>query len=113
MNRVLFVASEATPFAKTGGLADVVGSLPAALQTLGNQVAVVMPRYRQVPWNETESAYDNLKLFAGRHPWNVDIRTLVQNGVRFYFVEHPHLYDREGLYAQRSFDYWDNHRRFA
>lgn len=113
MNRVLFVASEATPFAKTGGLADVVGSLPAALQTLGNEVAVVMPRYRQVPWNETESAYDNLKLFAGRHPWNVDIRTLVQNGVRFYFVEHPHLYDREGLYAQRSFDYWDNHRRFA
>jgi starch synthase len=54
-----------------------------------------------------------MRLFAGPHPWNVDIRTRVEKGVRFYFVEHPVLFDREGLYAQRSFDYWDNHRRFA
>lgn len=113
MSRILFVASEATPFAKTGGLADVVGALPAALQKLGHEVAVVMPRYRQIPWAETESAWENLKLFAGPHSWSVDIRTLVRNGVRFYFVEHPHLYDRDGLYSQRSHDYWDNHRRFA
>jgi starch synthase len=113
MSRVLMVASEATPFAKTGGLADVIGALPAALNAAGDDVAVVMPRYRQIPFAQTESAFDGLKLFAGRHAWSVDIRTLVHNGVRFYFVEHPHLFDRDGLYAQRAFDYWDNHRRFA
>jgi starch synthase len=113
MARILMVASEATPFAKTGGLADVAGALPAALQQVGEEVAVVMPRYSQIPWDSTEPAYDNLRLFAGPHPWNVDIRTRVEKGVRFYFVEHPMLFDREGLYAQRSFDYWDNHRRFA
>lgn len=113
MSRVLMVASEATPFAKTGGLADVLGALPAALNATGNETAVVMPRYRQIPYHETVSAYDNLRLFAGPHAWSVDIRTLVHNGVRFYFVEHPHLFDRDGLYAQRAFDFWDNHRRFA
>lgn len=113
MSRVLMVASEATPFAKTGGLADVIGALPAALNAAGNEVAVVMPRYRQIPYHETESAYDNLQLFAGSHAWRVDLRTMVHQGVRFFFVEHPHLFDRDGLYAQRAFDYWDNHRRFA
>src|SRR6516225_3070989 len=45
VSRVLMVSSEAAPFAKTGGLADVVGSLPPALQEIGDQVAVVLPRY--------------------------------------------------------------------
>jgi len=45
MSRILMVASEATPFAKTGGLGDVLGSLPAALAARGEQVAVVMPAY--------------------------------------------------------------------
>lgn len=113
MARILMVCSEATPFAKTGGLADVAGALPAALAAIGEEVAVVMPRYGQIAWDSTESAYDNLRLFAGPHPWNVDIRTRVEKGVRFYFVEHPILFTREGLYAQRGHDYWDNHRRFA
>lgn len=113
MSRILMVSSEAAPFAKTGGLADVVGALPAALQHLGDEVAVVMPRYRQIPWAETQSAYDNLQLFAGPHPWRVDIRTLVHQGVRFFFVEHPHLFDRAGLYNEGQYDYPDNHRRFA
>ena len=113
MSRVLFVTSEATPFAKTGGLADVAGSLPSALQKLGDEVAVVMPRYRQVKWADTEPAFEGMTVYAGSHAWGLDIRTLVHNGVRFYFVEHPHLYDREALYAERSHDYWDNHRRFA
>ena len=44
---IVFIASEATPLAKTGGLADVAGSLPLALQSLGHQVTVIMPFYRQ------------------------------------------------------------------
>ena len=46
--RILMVASEARPFAKTGGLADVVGALPQALQRLGHHVDIVMPRYRGI-----------------------------------------------------------------
>lgn len=107
------VSSEATPFAKTGGLADVVGALPSALQRLGDEVAVVMPRYQQIAWDSTESAYDNMVVFAGANSYRVDIRTRVENGVRFYFVEAPYLYDRPGLYNTQSGDYRDNHIRFA
>lgn len=106
------VSSEATPFAKTGGLADVVGALPAALQKLGHEVAVIMPRYRQIPWEQTAPAFDNLQLYAGQTPYRVDLRTNVSNGVRHFFVEAPYFYDREGLYNWRGNDFWDNHRRF-
>jgi starch synthase len=113
MSRILMVSSEADPFAKSGGLADVVGSLPAALQEVGDEVAVVMPRYRSIPWDSTESAYDNMVVYAGATPYRVDIRTLVRKGVRFFFVEAPYFFDREGLYNYRGSDFWDNHKRFA
>ncbi len=113
MSRILMVSSEADPFAKSGGLADVVGSLPAALQEVGDEVAVVMPRYRSIPWDATESAYDNMVVYAGATPYRVDIRTLVHQGVRFFFVEAPYFFDREGLYNYRGMDFWDNHKRFA
>lgn len=113
MTRVLMVSSEATPFAKTGGLADVTGALPAALQRLGDEVAVVMPRYRQIAWESTESAWDNMVVYAGATAYRVDIRLRVENGVKFYFVEAPYFYDREALYNTRGADYWDNHKRFA
>lgn len=110
--KILMVSSEAAPFAKSGGLADVVGALPAALQSLGHEVAVILPRYRQILWEETEPAFDNLQLFAGRHAYRVDLRQRVHKGVRFYFVEAPYFYDRPGLYNDGGGDYHDNHRRF-
>ena len=48
MMRILYVASEAVPFAKTGGLADVVGSLPKSIKELGHEAVVVIPRYRGI-----------------------------------------------------------------
>jgi len=52
-------------------------------------------------------------VYAGATPYRVDIRTRLENGVRFYFVEAPYFFDREGLYSFRGQDYWDNHKRFA
>ena len=49
MPKILMAASEATPFAKTGGMADVMGALPPALKARGEDVAVAIPRYRSVP----------------------------------------------------------------
>jgi starch synthase len=113
MSRILMVASEATPLAKSGGLADVAGALPAELQKLGHEVAIVMPRYRRIPWERTESAFDNMVVYAGRTPFRVDIRKLTHNGVTYYLVEAPYLYDRPGLYDEGGREYGDNHRRFA
>lgn len=113
MSRILMVASEAVPFAKSGGLADVVGALPVALARQGEEVAVVMPRYRSIPWHETESAFDNMVVYAGSTPYRVDIRTKVHRGVRFFFVEAPYFFDREGLYNWHGRDFDDNHKRFA
>jgi len=113
MSRILMVASEAVPFAKSGGLADVIGALPAALARQGEEVAVIMPRYRSIPWHETESAFDNMVVYAGAAPYRVDLRTKVHRGVRFFFVEAPYFFDRDGLYNHHGQDYLDNHRRFA
>ena len=59
------VSSEAAPFAKTGGLADVVGSLPAALQSLGDEVAVVIPRYGSIGLKTARRVYDRLSIYLG------------------------------------------------
>ena len=113
MSRILMVASEAVPFAKSGGLADVVGALPAALARQGEEVAVIMPRYRSIPWHETESAFDNMVVYAGATPYRIDLRTKVHRGVRFFFVEAPWFFDRDGLYNYHGTDFADNHRRFS
>ena len=60
--KIWFAVSEATPFAKTGGLADVAGSLPKALRKLGVDIRVVMPKYSQIP-----QQYINKMTFMGTH----------------------------------------------
>jgi starch synthase len=106
------VASEATPFAKTGGLADVVGSLPGALADLGHQVAVVLPRYRTVDLKALRRIYENLDVWFGPDRYRT---TIYQTGDRvpFFFVDCPPLYDRPFLYGDAAGDYPDNHIRFA
>jgi starch synthase len=106
------VASEAAPFAKTGGLADVVGSLPAALASLGHQVAVVLPRYAGIDLKGARRAYDNLDVWFGPDRYRSTLYA-VGDPVTFYFVDCPPLYDRKGLYGDATGDYPDNHIRFA
>jgi starch synthase len=106
------VASEAAPFAKTGGLADVLGSLPAALASLGHQVAVVLPRYASIDLKAARPVYDNLDVWFGPDRYRCSLYS-TDGPVPFYFVDCPPLYDREALYGDVDGDYPDNHIRFA
>jgi starch synthase len=106
------VASEAAPFAKTGGLADVVGSLPAALAGLGHQVAVVLPRYGSIDVKAARRVYDNLDVWFGPDRYRSSLYAVGDKPL-FYFVDCPPLYDRKSLYGDAAGDYPDNHVRFA
>src|SRR5436190_9566032 len=106
------VASEAAPFAKTGGLADVVGSLPAALAALGHPVSVVLPRYASIDIKDARRVYDNLDVWFGPDRYRCTLYATGDLPV-FYFVDCPPLYDRAGLYGDAKGDYPDNHIRFA
>ena len=91
--KVLFVSSEAVPFAKTGGLADVSGSLPVALEELGVDVRVVMPKYLSVKAKGDEAK--------------------IGKNVKVYFVINDGYFKRKELYGDRFGDYSDNLDRFA
>jgi starch synthase len=110
---ILMVASEATPFAKTGGLADVIGALPSALAERGEKVAVVMPAYRQNYYpNPPREAYRNLWVPLGPG-FLVDLYESTERNVTFYFVHCPPLFDRDGMYGSPAGDFPDNYLRFA
>ncbi len=110
---ILMVASEATPFAKTGGLADVIGGLPAALAARGERVAVVIPDYRENVFpNPPAIAYRNLWIPLGPG-FMTDLYQTTERGVTFYFVHCPALFDRAGIYGAAGVDHPDNHLRFA
>ena len=106
------VASEAAPFAKTGGLADMVGSLPAALKALGHEVAVLLPRYATVDLKNARRVYDSLPIWLPPQRYDTSLY-LVERETPFYFLDYPPLYDRPGLYGEEGEDYPDNHIRFA
>lgn len=114
--RIAFIAAECVPFAKTGGLADVVGALPKYLTALGHEVIVVMPRYSSINGDR----YD-LRWFHGpMGVWMGDgqewcaVQTADRDGVPVYFIESQKYFDRWGLYHDQSFnDYQDNPRRFG
>jgi starch synthase len=110
--RILMVASEAAPFAKTGGLADVVGSLPAALKALGHEVAVLLPRYAAVDLKTARRVYDSLPIWLPPVQYDTSIY-LIERETPFYFLDCPPLYDRPGFYGEDGVDYPDNDIRFA
>ncbi|MEQ1883616.1 MAG: glycogen synthase GlgA [Bryobacteraceae bacterium] len=113
MSRILMVASEAAPFAKTGGLADVLGGLPPALAKQGEEVVVVMPKYGSVHVPDAERIWHVLPVVAGPHSYTVSIDQVVHGGARYMFVDCPPLYGRPGVYSEGGWDYPDNHIRFA
>ena len=108
---VLIIGSEAQPFAKTGGLADVLGALPPALARLGWNATVALPRYRGV------SAGTRLETFSvtvGGYTRPVSFyEAPLGEGARALLVDCPDLFDRPALYGVDGTDYDDNARRFA
>jgi starch synthase len=106
------VSSEAAPLAKTGGLADVVGSLPAALRAFGDEVAVVIPRYASVDLKNARRVYDSLSVHFGPARHDISIY-LAPAEFPLYLVDCPPLYERKGFYGESGVDYPDNHIRFA
>jgi starch synthase len=113
--KILMAASEATPYAKTGGLADVVGALPFSLKARGEDVAVVLPLYRgALPHlKNADRVYDHMQVMLGTTMWDLSIRRVVDRDVPFFFVECPKLFDREALYGEAGVDYPDNYIRFG
>jgi starch synthase len=108
---VLIIGSEALPFAKTGGLADVLGALPPALARLGWQVSVALPRYRGVT---AGVAVDRFSLLLGGRPMEVAVfEEFLGEGARALLIDVPELYDRDGLYGAGAADYPDNALRFG
>jgi starch synthase len=113
---IAFAASECVPFSKTGGLADVVGALPRALAALGHQVSVYVPRYRQTKLTDPETVDRSITIpFDDKYRFCsvVTASTNAPAGVRFYFVDYPPYFDREGLYGTPAGDYPDNAERYA
>ncbi|HEY7598939.1 MAG TPA: glycogen/starch synthase [Candidatus Limnocylindrales bacterium] len=110
--RIAMVASECEPFAKTGGLADVVDALSRALGRLGHEVDVYLPRYRGVapPGTAEELA---LVVPTGAGPERVRLLSAAADGYRLRLVDHPPSYDRPDYYVGDGTDYRDNGARFS
>ena len=105
------IASEAAPWAKTGGLADVVASLPFALESLGHDVTVVLPKYRGI--DVTGAHVQSHRVRQGARLRDIAWHTLTLSPRRrAVFVETAELFDRAGLYGEGGVDYADNYRRF-
>ena len=111
-----WASSEAVPFAKTGGLADVSSSLPSALADAGHAVSVIMPFYPQKMGKlnlEYSKVYENLKVPLGDQEEWASVRELkLKKNLTFYFVEFNRFYDRPTLYDWNGTEFADNPQRF-
>ena len=113
---ILWVTSEAVPFAKTGGLADVSGALPEALAARGHKVTVFMPYYPQQMGKlnlQFDRTYDmfGVPLFGSTQWCGLHVYRKSEN-LSFYFLEYNKFYDRPRLYDWVGQEYGDNAERF-
>ncbi len=102
--KVAFAVSEAVPYAKTGGLADVAGALPGNLGKVGVKADVFMPAYKDIE----APVIETITVTAGaQHDVKISRRD------NYFFIDAPGFFDREGLYGDSRGDYPDNCERFA
>lgn len=101
--KIAVCASEAVPFAKTGGLADVAGALPLALEKLKQEVIIVTPYYKKASLAKFEAKPKLAGILTGR----------AGKDIKVYFIQNDKYFDREGLYGDKQGDYPDNIERFS
>ncbi|MCJ8012503.1 glycogen synthase GlgA [Paenibacillus sp. KQZ6P-2] len=108
--KVLFAAAESVPFIKTGGLADVIGALPQALQRRGDDVRVVLPMYRGIPahFREQMEHLGEVYVPVGWRSQYCGIEKLLHDGITYYFVDNEYYFGRDSVYG-----YMDDGERFA
>jgi len=102
--KIAMIASEVVPFAKTGGLADVAGALPLALEQLGQDVIIIMPGYKAAHALKVPA----VKVFLEGVSYSV-----IGENVRVYFIDKKEYFDRDALYGDKTGDYPDNLERFS
>lgn len=108
--KVLFVAAEGAPFSKTGGLGDVIGALPKSLAKAGDEVAVILPYYDMTD-KKFGHEVEDLFQFSVQVGWRrqfVGVKTLLHEGVRFYFIDNQYYFFRGHVYGD-----FDDGERFA
>lgn len=114
--KVLMVGTEMAPYAKVGGLGDVLGALPGALVGLGCEVTVVLPHLPAMDaarWGIAPTGVA-VQAWIGGQPQTAEVlEARAAGGVRVLFIHHPAYFHREGLYGTRAGDFPDNAERFA
>ena len=110
MARILMVAAEGLPFIKSGGLADVIGSLPNELAKKGHEVRVIMPLYLKIAqkFHHEFTLEAQFSVSIAYHEVPVNIWSTMRKDVKFYFVEHKGYFEREEMYG-----HIDDGERFA
>lgn len=108
--KILFVASEAHPFIKTGGLGDVMGALPKTLASDGDDVRVIIPKYKGIKkqYLSDMSFVDSFGIDVGWRKQHCGIFELKLENVTYYFIDNEYYFKRDGLYG-----YYDDGERFA
>ena len=118
---VVHIVAELAPFARTGGLGEAAKSLAEFQSASGIPTAIIMPLYRQVHTvaPNLEQVGEPFTVQLGAHQeqarlWQIaPDRRVVRGRPRVYFIDHPHFFDRPGLYGENGYDYPDNPRRYA
>lgn len=108
--KVLFAASEASPFIRTGGLGDVMGALPAALKKKGVETAVVLPLYSDMKaeYRNSLKYIGNTTVFLGWRSQYAGVFMSRVNDVDYYFIDNEYYFKRNGIYG-----HFDDGERFA
>ena len=118
--KILMASSEAVPYAKTGGLADMVSALSLALANQGHEICLVLPRYYGIDRTKLEALEGPMGVpIGGREEWSKIYTTILpgsprKNPVRVYFLDHENFFGRDGIYGVSAEpDFLDNPRRFT
>ncbi|MDR3049929.1 MAG: glycogen synthase [Elusimicrobiota bacterium] len=112
---ILMAASECIPFVKTGGLADVVGTLPKELKSIGNDVRIILPKYASIDEKKfpLKDLPYKLRVNVGYETHFFSLKYYItDDGITTYFIENNRYFNRAGIYGDFGIDYPDNRDRY-